>query len=349
MPEKIEADAVPSGRSDYSQHSYDYLTGSAQFFLPNGSSSVFPRPLSSLVLMVLVVVFVESFIEIALVSYLPLSIGYHILVDSGMMIFLLLPVFYHFIYSPYKRHHEYHKAAQAQVHYLSRQLINISENERKLLSQNLHDDFGQVLTAMQFGVETIKSSCLADDVEKKECLDQAEKLSQQISDLGDYVRNVSTGLHPPMLEELGLEATLKSHLEEFSRQYVGIKVSMRFPGNEKRLPNEIELAVFRVCQESLNNIAKHANAKNVELNLELQGNILNLSIDDDGEGFDLKELRAMGGNKSGIGLLGVRERVGALGGRLCIDSSPGKGTSIHIKMPIMLRRRKNEPYTGIDS
>jgi signal transduction histidine kinase len=202
---------------------------------------------------------------------------------------------------------------------------------------------------MQFRVESIKSSCSADDVSRTGCLAQSKELSQQISDLGDFVRDVSTGLHPHMLEELGLKTTLKSHLDEFERQYLDIKVAADFSGIERRFPSEVELVIFRICQESLNNIVKHANANNVALTLDCEGDILNLCVKDDGKGFDLKELQGMGAKRSGIGLLGMRERVAGLGGRLSLDSGLGKGTSIHAKIPMELRRRKHEAYSGLDS
>ena len=115
-----------------------------------------------------------------------------------------------------------------------------------------------------------------------------------------------------------------------------------------RFPSELELAIFRVCQEALNNIAKHAEANKVTLTLGFKDGFLNLHIKDDGVGFDLERLKSMGAKRSGIGLLGMRERVADLGGNLCLDSALGKGMSIHAKVPMQLRRRKNESYPGPD-
>jgi signal transduction histidine kinase len=349
MSAKIEAGdrQDSSKRNDYT--SYECLTEPSRPFTSHNPKEKLPAPHSALIYLVATVVVVECFIEIMIGKYFPISLIKHILLDSGLMILLLAPFFYHCLYRPYKKHHEYHNEAQTQIHYLSRQLINSSENERKLLSQNLHDGFGQALTAMQFRVEAIKSSCLTDDVSRAGCLSQSKELSDQISDLGDFVRDVSTGLHPHMLEELGLKTTLKSHLDEFEQQYVDIKVAADFSGIENRLPSEIELVIFRICQESLNNIVKHAEATNVVLRLDQTGDILDLTIKDDGKGFDLKELQAMGAKRSGIGLLGMRERVAGLGGRLSLNSELGKGTLIHAKIPMELRRRKHEAYSGLDS
>jgi signal transduction histidine kinase len=142
---------------------------------------------------------------------------------------------------------------------------------------------------------------------------------------------------------------LKYHLDEFGRQYEEIKVASDFSDITSRFPSAIELVIFRVCQESLNNIVKHAKANNVVLNLKLIDGNLDLTIKDDGEGFDMEELKAMGSKRSGIGLLGMRERVAAIGGRLFLDSTPGKGTTIQAKIPLELRRRKHEAYQGLDS
>ena len=349
MSAKIEA----GDRQDSSKRNdhmlYEYLTEPSKPFTSHSPEEKLPAPYIALIYLVVTIVVVECFIEIMLVNYLPISLSSHLLIDSGLMILLITPFFYRYLYRPYKKHHEYHNEAQAQIHYLSRQLINTSENERKLLSQNLHDGFGQVLTTMQFRVEALKSSCLTDDACRAGCLAQTKELSQQISNLGDFVRDVSTGLHPHMLEELGLKTTLKSHLDEFEQQHVDIKVVADFSGIETRLAPEIQLVIFRICQESLNNIVKHAKANNVALSLDRKGDILELYIKDDGKGFDLKDLQAMGAKRSGIGLLGMRERVASLGGRLLLDSASGKGTSIHATIPIELRRRKHEAYTGPDS
>ena len=327
----------------------EYLFEPSQSFTKGGSKWPFPKPHRSLVFLISSVVVVECFIEIVLGKQLQLPIREHIIIDSILMVVLLLPFFYYFLFRPYKKHHEYHNRVQAQIQYLSRQLINTAESERKQLSQNLHDGFGQVLTAMQFGVASFKGSCALDDNRKQFCMAQSDKLSRQISALGDFVRDVSTGLHPHMLDELGLRTTLKYHLDEFGQQYEAIKVTSDFSDIASRLPPAIELVVFRVCQESLNNIVKHAKADNVVLSVKQGDGILKLSIKDDGKGFDMEELKTMGAKRSGIGLLGMRERVAAIGGRLFIDSAPGKGTTVRAKIPIELRRRKHEAYQGLDS
>jgi signal transduction histidine kinase len=348
MFEKMSIETNQDSKDDSNYQRYESLTEPSKSFSPLGPDQVFPPPYRALIFLVITVVSVECFIEIVLATYFPINLMVHILLDSSLVVILLSPFFYHFLYLPYKRHHEYHNKAQGQIHYLSRQLINNSEKERKLLSQNLHDGFGQVLTSMQFGVEAMKSPCMESGVNRASCLVQAEKLSQQISDLGDFVRSVSTDLHPHMLDELGLMTTLKYHLDEFESQYEGIKIDSVFSVNETRIPPEIELVIFRVCQESLNNIVKHAKASNVVLNLLLEDGILSLCIEDDGQGFDLLELKAMGAKRRGIGLLGMRERVAALGGRLFLNSALGKGTSIQAKIPMKLRRRKHEADTGLD-
>jgi signal transduction histidine kinase len=348
MSEQVETDAIRGIYNDNNHQNDEYMAKSSQLFPRSSSMDIFPSPNRPLVFLIITILVVEGFIELVIMEYFDISIWSHIFLDSGFMIILLSPFFYYFLYRPYKMHHDYHTAAQAQIHYLSRQLINISENERKLLSQNLHDDFGQVLTAMQFGVETLKSSCLVSEAENSICLAQTEKLSQQISALGDFVRQVSTGLYPHMLEELGLEATLKWHLDEFTLQYRDIKIESSFSGIEMRFPPEIELAVFRVCQEALNNIVKHAKAKKVTLKLGFKDGFLDLYIKDDGVGFDLERLKSMGAKRSGIGLLGMRERTADLGGLLHLDSTQAKGTSLHAKIPMQLRRRKNEAYPGPD-
>ncbi len=343
MSESI-ADKGAQGAADTAEDGADGNLSSEpseSFFLYNAVNP-FPRPYRALIFLIVSAFLVEAFIEYIVVARFALKVETHILMDAGLMILMLSPFYYLFLYLPYRRHHEFHSAAQAQIHYLSRQLINSTEKERKLLSQELHDGFGQVLTAMQFNIEAIRNSCPVEDDKKQICLQQTDKLSELVSDLGDYVRAVSTGLHPHMLDELGLKPTLKGHLEEFSQMYADIAVETDICNIEQRFPPEIELVIFRVCQEALNNIVKHANAKTVSLSLKLKDAHLFLSIIDQGDGFDVHELRTLGAKRKGIGLLGMRERVAALGGRLTLDSAPGKGTSINVKLPTVLRRRKNE-------
>lgn len=211
---------------------------------------------------------------------------------------------------------------------LSTELINAQEKERKILSQELHDEVGQSLTALKFNLASItKKLPLDHDFKTKNRL---QEMNEILENLISQVHEISLNLRPSLLDVLGLLPTIKSYCNQFSKR-TGINV---------RIANEIivnidleqEIHLFRIVQEALTNVVKHAHAKNILLNLYLMDNVLMLSIQDDGCGFILKENGSI--PYAGIGLIGMRERVNSLNGTMEIITSPGRGTKIEIQIPI---------------
>jgi two-component system sensor histidine kinase UhpB len=148
------------------------------------------------------------------------------------------------------------------------------------------------------------------------------------------VRELSHALRPTMLDELGLVPTLRWYVTRYAER-LGIQVELEAVGLEERLPTEIETALYRIAQEALTNIAKHAQARHVQLRLSYQASQVTASIEDDGVGFDVQKKMTVDATGAGAGLFGMRERVTVFGGSLTIQSRPEQGTRLLIELPIL--------------
>jgi signal transduction histidine kinase len=221
---------------------------------------------------------------------------------------------------------------EKEVRHLSRQLIKATEKERKRLARDLHDEFGQALTALHFSMESLQRSLPPELVDhQKRC----RELIGLVEALGDNARRISAELRPDMLDHLGLIPTLQSYVQDFAGRATGLRVSFQASGLRKRPPAEVAIVLYRVVQEALNNIAKHAGAAHVNVLIAYSHPNVILTVEDDGVGFEPETGGAsFTGEDQGIGLLGMRERVGIVGGIINIQSSPGKGTFIRVEIPV---------------
>ncbi len=230
------------------------------------------------------------------------------------------------------------KRAEEEIRHLSRQLIKVSEEEKKRLARDLHDEFGQDLTALHFGVEALESSLSAELKDQKFACDELLGLVEK---LGDNTRRIASELRPDMLDHLGLIPTLEWFIEDFVRKIGGLKIDFQAVGVKYRPDPEIEIVLYRVLQEALNNIAKHAKAKHVSVSLAHSHPKLIFTIKDDGVGLKPIDGRPRFQKEhQGIGLLGMRERVGSAGGTCDIVSSTRKGTMIRVELPVSLRKEE---------
>lgn len=251
-------------------------------------------------------------------------------VDAGFLLVMLSPAYFLF-YRPFRRHWEERQRAEIEVRHLSRQLINAAEAERAHIARELHDEFGQLLTALQLGMETLQESL---PEENREVRDQLRRLNGLAARLGRNIRKVTGTLRPAMLDDLGLAAALRGHLDQFARQSPLLKVDFAVAGEQRRLPPGIGLALYRIVQESLNNAVRHGQARRVEVRLSYATRLVELTVTDDGKGFDFEAIRQRSTHHAGIGLLGMRERATALGGELQVTSARGEGTTIRATLPL---------------
>jgi len=216
------------------------------------------------------------------------------------------------------------KQAEKRLRQLSQQLVSSQEQERKALSRELHDEIGQLLTALRMELGNLERSRAASGTEADTHLDQAKKLAETTL---KTTRDIAMGLRPAMLDLLGLGPALEWQTREYSRRYK-TPIQLDVAGDLRDLPDPHRTYLYRIVQEGLTNCARHAQAKNIKVSLTDANGQLAVTVEDDGVGFDQH-----GGVSYGLGLLGITERVRELCGNIAIRSEPGKGTRLEVMLP----------------
>lgn len=206
---------------------------------------------------------------------------------------------------------------------LADRLLKVQENERHRLSRELHDDIGQLLTAAKLQAQWLKRR-MPEDLQ-----DQCSVLCDTLEETLNKVRDVSAILNPRQLTSLGLEASLRAHLLK-TLANSPVNWSLECHSRLTGIPEEMALAAFRITQEAVTNILRHAEAKNLLVRLQRQPEGLSLSISDDGQGFAPASDPGLEGQR---GMAGMSERIDQLGGTLRVTSEPGKGTQIEALFP----------------
>jgi signal transduction histidine kinase len=217
------------------------------------------------------------------------------------------------------------QTSNKQLHALSQRLMKAQEKERLHLSREIHDESGQLLSAL-----TMQLGLLERDGGHLELVNhRIAELKRTTKEIQSNLHQLAVNLRPASLDHLGLVTALQQYVQEFSRQY-GIVVEFEAIGMQgKRLIDEVETALFRIVQESLTNVALHAQAARVDVIINIRNNQIIAIIEDDGVGFTPTSPTV----ESHLGLFGMRERVEMLGGKLTIESSPGKGTAVNVEVP----------------
>ena len=217
------------------------------------------------------------------------------------------------------------KRAEATRLGLMQRVISAEDDERRRIARELHDETGQSLTTMLVGLRAI-----GDITGLAEVRSMAQRLRGVAAHTMDDIGRLARGLHPAVLDDKGLAAAARRHVGDFAKSF-GIVVDLRVGRTVSRLLSPlVQTTVYRILQEALTNVARHARAQSVAVVLKLEGPMLELVIRDDGIGFD--SAAAMR-ERSGLGLHGMRERVALLGGSVEIESRPGQGTKIHVEIP----------------
>lgn len=226
------------------------------------------------------------------------------------------------------------KEAQQQkknIQHLSQQLIRNSESEKKRLAQDLHDEFGQLLTAFKLGIELIQHHQLDS---KQELEFQCARLLGTIDYMEDELKMICDNLRPVILDDLGLAATLMWLAQQIEKQSDNLRISVDTTELETRLSSETEIVCYRICQEALNNSLKHAAASEVNIHVRAGDRTIIVRISDNGCGFDKGHVDIRDREHWGIGLLGMHERAAAINGHVNIISNPGKGTTVELVVPL---------------
>jgi PAS domain S-box-containing protein len=223
--------------------------------------------------------------------------------------------------------------AQEALQMFSRQLIETQEQERQRIALELHDQIGQVLSVVKMNLTSVERVCLAPEAspyikDNMDLVDEALRL----------VRDLSIDLRPQLLDDFGMVAALRWYVDRYTeRTGIDSEFQVELPNKAERFARDIETACFRIVQEALTNIGRHAQAKHIWIQLTEDKSDLFLTVRDDGIGFDLNVSRTRGARAPTLGLLGMQERARAAGGTIEIDSAPAKGTAIKLKFPIGVR------------
>jgi signal transduction histidine kinase len=218
---------------------------------------------------------------------------------------------------------------QQHLRQLSRRVVQVSEATMQRVSHELHDDLGQALTAVKMDLGRVDRELPPESPLHQ----QIQETRDQITNVLQSVRNLSQLLRPAVLDDLGLIPAIQSYCSRFAER-TSLAVNLYLPAAETRLPQPIEVAIYRVMQEALTNVARHAAARKVDIHLATDGYTVALEVADDGCGFDTAARSDAPAANRGIGLLGMRERAEVYGGQLVITSRPGNGTQVTLRVPL---------------
>lgn len=213
-----------------------------------------------------------------------------------------------------------------QLQALSRRVLEAQEQERRRVAIELHDELGQSLTAIKINLQ------LGERFKDQAPPDLYQENIRIVEDALQQVRSLATGLRPSMLDDLGLAPALKWMAEQ-SASRAGFVVQFHHERMLERLAPEIETACFRIVQEALTNITRHAQASMVQINLWHEEGDMVLTVIDDGQGFDTVAMRERATTGASLGVLGMQERATLLGGQLDIRSTPGQGSTVELRCP----------------
>lgn len=217
-----------------------------------------------------------------------------------------------------------------QLRALSERAIHAQEAERKRIAQNLHDETGQALSTLIINLERIEVALPPTAADLQPRLSDTRQLATRTL---DDLRNLIYGLRPTILDDLGLVPAIRWYARS-SFGEAGVHLQLDSLDEATRMPAEIETTLFRIAQEAVNNIVRHAQARTVSVLLRREGEDVCLTVEDDGQGFDVNRTSAIALPQRRLGLLGIQERVEMVGGRMKVESQPGRGTRLHVRVPV---------------
>ena len=218
------------------------------------------------------------------------------------------------------------KDSYEQLRALAAKLQTVRDEERTQIARELHDQLGQALTALKYDLAWLTRRLVKDDAAQTQ---KAKAVFTQMDALIKTVRRIATELRPGMLDDLGLAASIEWQAREFQKR-TGVRCEVSVPEQELQLAPAQSTALFRILQETLTNVVRHADAKHVKVKLEAVNGSVTMRVQDDGRGFRSAEVA----NTHSLGLLGMRERAELLGGSFSVRGFPGEGTVVTVSMPL---------------
>jgi signal transduction histidine kinase len=218
------------------------------------------------------------------------------------------------------------RESEEKLRALAARLISVREEERTRIAREIHDELGQVLTGLKMDVMWLGKRLPA---QQKSLTEKIEGMGQLIDSTVNLVRGISSGLRPEILDEMGLLEAIKWQAAEFQKR-MGIRCRVRLPAEQGQVDRDLSTTVFRIFQEVLTNVARHARATSVKVDLRIAPHELAMDVVDNGVGIADSEARG----RHSLGLLGMQERAQLFGGEVRISGTPGKGTSVAVRIPL---------------
>jgi signal transduction histidine kinase len=223
-----------------------------------------------------------------------------------------------------RRQHLQEREHKRDLQRLAARLVHAQEEERRTIARDLHDEIGQALTAVRMDLAVIERRARLPDDAAHLLVEAGTTMDGMIR----MVRDLSQLLHPAMLDDFGLPATLDAYVQRFSRR-TGMRAELVTDGMQARMAPDLELCIYRIVQEALTNVARHAQASSCRVILQRRPASVSIAIEDDGRGMEAADRQS-----GGLGLMGIRERVSELGGTVALDSGAGTGTRLRADLPV---------------
>jgi signal transduction histidine kinase len=220
---------------------------------------------------------------------------------------------------------------------LLEEVISAQEEERKRIARELHDEAGQALSSLMLGLKHLEETCGDPSAKGK-----AAELRSLAADTLDLTHDLALELRPSVLDDLGLVAALERYVKDYASRY-DVHLDFHAAAEDKRLPPQEEIALYRIVQEALTNVARHAGARNVSVLLEERDGTTVVIVEDDGKGFDVEAVMGGAAHSRRLGLRGMEERAALIGGKLTIESRPGAGTAVFVELPKAVDGHGNDP------
>jgi signal transduction histidine kinase len=229
-----------------------------------------------------------------------------------------------------EKHYAEVEQAKGELQRLSARLLEVEEEGRRQLARELHDEIGQSLALLQ--IEISRAQAAASSGQPASLPERLERARALAEETVQTIRDISLLLRPALLDDLGLAPALQFQVEQFLRRS-GIACDYVEENVSDHLPDSVKTCVYRIVQEALHNCEKHSGAARVRVAVLQDPGLLRIEINDDGRGFLVNE-KGMPSITTGLGLLGMRERATIVGGSLEIDSAPGRGTRLSLRIPV---------------
>lgn len=233
--------------------------------------------------------------------------------------------------------------SERRLRFLTTQLLTAQEQERRRISMELHDELGQNLTVLKLQIRAMEQTL--QEGERPDLKEGFQELRHYLDGVIENVRRLSRDLSPTILEDLGLESALKYLLEGVGK-HLAVKHNMEVEDLNSLFPAETQIIIYRIFQECLNNIIKHAGACQVTVGVQRDGQAVSFTLEDDGAGFDQEKVSSREVGSRGLGLAALDERTRMLGGSCQIMSRPGQGTKVACTIPVNPRKAKPTVATG---